>query len=325
MNPEPDVTLALGGVLGGSLLSTALFGTTCLQVVLYIKQYPNDPTHVKALVFIVWGLDTIQTGCIVSLSFQYLIFNFARPEVVDHVFPTVVCSLLLTAILTFIVNGFFLQKVHRLSEGNWWFTGPTLLCMVSRLGLAFVTMVKLLVLRSYALYSRSFAPILTTALALSAFTDLVVTGGLCYYLRTLNPEMYRTKKMLSTIVNFADNNGALTCIVALSTLICWIAMPTNLIYLGIHFSIGKCYSNSLLASLNMRNYVKRTATKAADTINIMNPKPVQRRLASTTPVREAAHWPGLDLYDEERRKLEDGPVEVAMPMEIKVDRVVHYD
>lgn len=78
-------------------------------------------------------------------------------------------------------------------------------------------------------------------------------------------------------------------------------------------------------SLNLRNYVKRTATKAADTINILNPKPVQRRLASTTAVREAAHWPGLELYDEERRKLEDGTVEVAMVILFVRSRLFYVD
>lgn len=69
---------------------------------------------------------------------------------------------------------------------------------------------------------------------------MIITAGLCYYLRALNPDLYRTRKMLSTIVSFADNNGALTwfvdklssygtqnniasdfdSVVALSTLIC---------------------------------------------------------------------------------------------------------
>jgi len=34
-------------------------------------------------------MDTIQTGCIVTLSYQYLIFNFTRPEIHDHIFPHV--------------------------------------------------------------------------------------------------------------------------------------------------------------------------------------------------------------------------------------------
>jgi hypothetical protein len=61
-------------------------------------------------------------------------------------------------------------------------------------------------------YSRlSFGqPLLTTGLALSAFTDIVITAGICHYLRTLNRGLEQTKKMLSTIVSFAENNGALT-------------------------------------------------------------------------------------------------------------------
>lgn len=48
---------------------------------------------------------------------------------------------------------------------------------------------------------------------MSALTDVIITGGLCYYLRALNPDLYRTRKMLSTIVSFADNNGVLTLFV----------------------------------------------------------------------------------------------------------------
>jgi hypothetical protein len=33
--------------------------------------------------------DTAQTGCIVTLSYQYLIDNFARPEIADHIFKHV--------------------------------------------------------------------------------------------------------------------------------------------------------------------------------------------------------------------------------------------
>ena len=62
----------------------------------------------------------------------------------------------------------------------------------------------------------------------------------------------------------------------------------------------------------MRNYVKRTATTAADAINIMNPVPLHHRSSSTTAGRGSAHWPRLDVYDEEQPKLDDGSVEVIV-------------
>lgn len=61
-------------------------------------------------------------------------------------------------------------------------------------------------------------------------------------------------------------------------------------------------------SLNMRNYVKRAATSAADTINIMNPLPLRQRPAmGRVPPNP---WPGLDLYEEGRPK--DANVEGVM-------------
>ncbi|KAH8992398.1 hypothetical protein EDB92DRAFT_1857700 [Lactarius akahatsu] len=127
--------------------------------------------------------------------------------------------------------------------------------------------------------------------------------------------------MLSTVVSFADNNGVLTCLVALATLICWIVMPTNLIYLGLHFTIGKCYSNSLLASLNMRDYVKRTVVTTPEVVNIICPSgPSSWRSSTSFPVidRSLAQWSGLETRDEVRTG-------AAGQLEIKVDRTVHYD
>lgn len=324
---NPNSKFGLCAVLAGSLLSTFLSGMCSLQAFLYMKQYPKDPTHLKALAFLVWSMDTVQTCCIVSLSFQYMILHFTDPDVMDHIFITVVVAILLTAILTFVVNGFFAYKVHKLSEGNMWLTVPTVTCMILRLGLALTTIIKMADLQSFRLYGLSYSPLLTVSLSLSALTDLIITGGLCHYLRALNPDLYRTRKMLSTIVSFADNNGALTCVVALSSLICWITIPHKLVYLALHFTIGKCYSNSLLATLNMRNYVKRTAVTPVDIINIMNPicLPPNQRGSYPMPMRARPARVGYDLYDEEEKEETTVSTERAMgALEIKVDRIIQY-
>jgi len=319
-----NTRFALGSVLAGSLISTSLFGVLCLQMFLYVTQYWNDPTHLKALVILVWALDTLQTCCIISSAFQYLIINFMRPDIVDHIFMSVVVAMALTTLLTFIVNGFFAYKVHRLSGGNMWLTMTTAICMILRLSIAFITLVKLAELRSFRLYAQSYKPLLTAGLALSAFTDMIITGGLCYYLRALNPDLYRTKKMMSTLVSFADNNGALTCIVALSSLIFWITMPSKLIYLAFHFAIGKCYSNSLLATLNMRNYVKRAASTPAEVINIMNPISALPPKQRASAMRSRPNCIGADVYNDECQAKEEASEGTLAALEIKVDRIVHF-
>ncbi|KAN0134396.1 hypothetical protein V8E53_007894 [Lactarius tabidus] len=268
------------------------------------------------MVALVWAMDSAQSCCIVMLTYQYVIFNFSRPEAADHIYWTAVAAIISTAASTFTANGYFTHRIHRLSEGNWRLTAPIVGCLVIRLGLAIITGVEMLRLRSYKAYREQYGPLLTTGLSLSAFTDVVITAGLCHYLRTLNRGLDQTKKMMSTIVNFAENNGALTCVVALASLICWLVMPANLVYLGLHFAIGKCYSNSLLATLNMRDYVWRTAGPPPEVINIT------ASVYSSASLQERARRTlssNLEMYGDEQLG-----VGATGPLEIKVDRTVHY-
>ncbi|KAI0253192.1 hypothetical protein BJV78DRAFT_219366 [Lactifluus subvellereus] len=86
MCQNADVRYTLGAVLGGALLSTTLSGFLCLQTFLYVQHCQDDSKHLKALVALVWTLDTIHTSCIATVCYQYLILNFGRPEIVDHIF-----------------------------------------------------------------------------------------------------------------------------------------------------------------------------------------------------------------------------------------------
>jgi len=51
---------------------------------------------------------------------------------------------------------------------------------------------------------------------------------------------------------YTFENCALTTVITIATLICWLVMHHNLIFMGLHFIICKFYANSLLATLNQR-------------------------------------------------------------------------
>ncbi|KAF8220134.1 hypothetical protein L208DRAFT_1382752 [Tricholoma matsutake] len=65
------------------------------------------------------------------------------------------------------------------------------------------------------------------------------------------------KHILDSIMLYAFELGALTCAAAIAAMICWLAMPSNLIFMGFHFVIAKFYANSLLATLNTRKPLKQ--------------------------------------------------------------------
>ncbi|KAF8274301.1 hypothetical protein EI94DRAFT_849041 [Lactarius quietus] len=105
MDSNPDVRFTFGAILGGAYLAMGLSGALCIQAFLYVRHYPKDPAHLKALVALIWSLDSTQSFCIVMLTYQYVIFNFSRPELADHIYWTVVAAVVSTAFSTFAANG----------------------------------------------------------------------------------------------------------------------------------------------------------------------------------------------------------------------------
>jgi len=101
-----------------------------------------------------------------------VIFNFSKPDVTDHIYWAVVAAVVSTAVLTFTANGYFTHRVHKLSEGNWWLTAPTALCLVIRLGLAMVTGVEMMRLRSFSSFKEQYGVIETNPVHITAHNQV---------------------------------------------------------------------------------------------------------------------------------------------------------
>jgi len=105
--------------------------------------------------------------------------------------------------------------------------------------------------------------IFTLGLSLSSGTDIIITAWLCYFLSGLRGLTGSTIMIqaIDLLIRYTLETGALTCLATTVSLICWLAMPTNLVFLGLHFVIGKLYANSLLASLNTRHELRGIRSK----------------------------------------------------------------
>jgi len=67
-------------------------------------------------------------------------------------------------------------------------------------------------------------------------------------------------QIIDSLSLYAIENGLITCVVTIISLICWLTMPRNLVFLGLHFIISKLYANSLLATLNARKRIRGLST-----------------------------------------------------------------
>ncbi|KAG1736994.1 hypothetical protein EDB19DRAFT_1006902 [Suillus lakei] len=119
-----SVPATYGAILLGGFLAAALSGIVTVQSFIYIKLYPTDLAWRKAIVAVIWILDSIHTALVCASIWIYLIKNFGDTSKINDIPETVAMTIALTAILTFIVHCFFAHRIHKLSHCDWRITAP---------------------------------------------------------------------------------------------------------------------------------------------------------------------------------------------------------
>ncbi|KAI0373514.1 hypothetical protein BV20DRAFT_1049916 [Pilatotrama ljubarskyi] len=261
--PESDLKTSLGALILGGMVCTGLTGIVAMQTVLYFRLFSRDQFSTKLKVAVVSVLDLLHSAMIAAANYMYFVSNFGDAEITDRVFWAVGISIALTAILTVLVHLFFALRLFKLSKGNYWITVPIAFLAIARVAnnaahavAAFVTTVELIRLGSFYEFGQHFRWVFTLGLVLSSVVDFLITGGLCYYLRRNRTGTGRFDHILDSVTLYTVENGLLTSVTTLVSLIFWLVKPHVLIYLGLHFAISKLYANSFLASMNARKILR---------------------------------------------------------------------
>uniref|UniRef100_A0A8H8CP18 DUF6534 domain-containing protein n=1 Tax=Psilocybe cubensis TaxID=181762 RepID=A0A8H8CP18_PSICU len=93
---------------------------------------------------------------------------------------------------------------------------------------------------------------------ISALSDVVIAGFLCYFLRLSNrrTQFQATRLVLKDILHYVVATGILTSACEIGAVIAYFLRPNGLYFAAIHFSLGRLYTNSLLAALNSRKKIR---------------------------------------------------------------------
>jgi hypothetical protein len=98
-----------------------------------------------------------------------------------------------------------------------------------------------------------------TVNALAAVGDVLIAAVLCIVLHRSRTGFHRSDTMINKLIVFAVNTGLLTSICAVASLISIVVAGNTFLYICFYFSLGRLYSNSLLATLNARNMIRAAA------------------------------------------------------------------
>ncbi|KAF8954272.1 hypothetical protein BDZ97DRAFT_491424 [Flammula alnicola] len=303
-----DIPRSFGALLIGGLFASLLSGIVIVQVVVYFKVYPKDVNYLKATVLGVWILDTCHTAFIWAALWSYLIGDFGDPTGLNIIRWAVPITIIITAVLTFFVHLFFAHRIFMLSRKNYWLTAPIVILAILRL----VSACEMLHYGTFSLFREKIRWVFTTGLALSTVVDILITGSLFVLLHTSRTGAANLNAVIDSLIWYAFETGSLTCAGTVISMICWLTMPTNLIFLGLHFVIGKLYANSLLVTLNMRERIRRARSQTNEYPAPIHVVDTRRRRTSDSDQFALSGMPA------------DSKVSKGQILEVNVERSVHY-
>ncbi|KAF8660987.1 hypothetical protein AX16_001509 [Volvariella volvacea WC 439] len=250
-----DIPKTFGALLIGGLVASGFTGVVTSQVYAYFKLFPDDRQFIKVLVFVVWILDCGHSVFVASSLWHHFITAFGDPLDIIHIHWSLASeqmTVAFTATLTLLVHSFFIHRIHKLSLNNWFISAPLGILAFLRLGFACRKPTSLIKLQDLTVFVQKFRWSFTMGLLISSILDILLTGFLCWLLMRSQKETSSLNHILDKLMLYAFENGSLTTAATVVSLLCWLIMPTNLIFMGLHFVISKFYANSLLATLNRR-------------------------------------------------------------------------
>ncbi|KAG1813877.1 uncharacterized protein BJ212DRAFT_1578083 [Suillus subaureus] len=250
-----SIGLIYGAMMVGGLLAFGLSGCVNMQFIVYFRVYFRESWRTKSLVIVIWLLDLSHSALVAVALWDSIIATYGDLSKIDTIPWCIGPTIELTALITFLVQSFFAYRIYKLQNKKLSVAIPIVALSFARLIMASVTNSEMLKLKSYTTFFQRFSWVFTFGLLLSVIVDIMITTFLCYFLRKNRPMFTDTMRIIDTLTFWTIQNGSMTSAAAIATLLCWKIMPSNRIFLGIHFVVAKLYANSLLATLNARKQI----------------------------------------------------------------------
>ncbi|KAJ4470109.1 hypothetical protein J3R30DRAFT_1226481 [Lentinula aciculospora] len=267
---------SIGPWLMSWFLITLLYGMGLLQTWLYFHWYSKDHWWLKTLVIVLLLMESLQLGTFSADTYITVINHFG-----DIPYLTVLtwmhCTQLIAGYFSAVLVQMYFSYVIYVLNGKklWPFTVPIVITALLDIAAGLALTVKIST-TGISLGIVEFTALAQTKVLFdlqitsTLVCDILITAALYITLRKKrtniqdsNGRVYRmvtsTDTMLQMLMVHAVNRGVLTVITSALSLILFVKFPGTLyFYLGL-LPNSKLYMNSMLATLNSRQYVSKVS------------------------------------------------------------------
>ncbi|ETW79405.1 hypothetical protein HETIRDRAFT_322457 [Heterobasidion irregulare TC 32-1] len=262
---------SLGATYIGVIVSTGIYGVTCLQVYLYYTQHcSNDGRFLKAFVAILTLLDTFHVALLVHFMYIYTITNFGDYRALPSMSPSINIERR-QDLLSVLVQIFFAYRIYCLS-GRRTPILPASIPRTSMFGTLYLLrpkadefnittaamigeVLRFIVIGFHTPTFFSGRPkilpwtIISTSAEIGC--DALITGFMIYHLRKNRTQFKRTNRAINLLITYALNTSVLTGLVKFLTL------HQSLVFAALFFVLVRLYFCSFMSSLNSRDFVRQ--------------------------------------------------------------------
>ncbi|KAH9036943.1 hypothetical protein EDB85DRAFT_2142733 [Lactarius pseudohatsudake] len=226
-----------------------------MQQLIRPRNYRNrDSKLLKFFVAFITFMDALHTIMCTYAIYWYLILNFGNVESLMDNMWAMSLQVIFSIIVSSSVQFYYARRVYVVSRS---IILPILIVVVVVVGCGAG-----LYLTAMAFTLKRFSDVHTSvwpsyvALGAVALADGLVAASMCWSLYRRKTGFAKTDSIILTLMAYSINSGLLTGILGITATICFIILPTTMVWLAFSWAMSKCYVNSLLAMLNSRDYVR---------------------------------------------------------------------
>nr|GAT51675.1 predicted protein [Mycena chlorophos] len=238
-----------------SLNSRSFQGVLTLQAFVYYENFPKDHIVLKLLVAAVWVLDLAHLILVSQSCYHYLIGSWGDSAALLVSTTELDLHLVFVGFACFICQCFFISRIWSFSHKNWILSValgiPCLVVLVLETNIS----AEITRIASVAAFNQFTGEVLSV-FALAAAVDVAIALILVWYLQQGKTSFGRSSFVVGRIVQYTVATGLATSILAVADLIVYLVTPHTFIFIAMHFSMGRMYTNALLATLNSRSKLR---------------------------------------------------------------------
>lgn len=258
----------VGVVLITTLMYCVLHGITCLQTYIYYSRQTQDPFWMRILPGCLISIQTVTSTLLCVGVYNAVVINFGNLERDLTVSPPeLVLQGMFQAWLIIGSQFFFTYRIWKFGKSKpaisvyiWIF--PFICVPLAIVQLVLLSVGNALILAHGSLLQYlSSDPLwkkMSYALTvINLFLDSIFASAMVWLLQHEGKSPFsRTNNMINRLKILTINAGVLTVTVAIVTFILRAVFPTNFLYAAWWYLLGPLYTNSVLANLNVRDYLR---------------------------------------------------------------------